>query len=375
VTAIYAADGHELRKDWYGDGKSHKGRHAKFHDELRMAGSESGILDNVANTDFLQVVSLFYTRELRRAAVLAGKEGKELPQITGKREALLNLPLAEYQKYEKQAEDGFLRAAKFLRLLRVYRINDLPYQTQIVPLAAILADVNDALESDASRLKLEQWYWCGVFGELYGSAVDTRIAKDFDEVTKWLRGGVEPTTVTEASFRMERLKTMRMRLSAAYKGVNILMMKNKALDFRSGQEFSDTMFFDEAVDIHHIFPKAWCLEKKIEPKVFDSIINKTPLSYRTNRIIGGVAPSLYLASLEQGDEKTPPVLPGRLDSFLSSHLINPELLRANDFNGFMLDRQRALLALIEGAMGKKAIAEVLGEGIEYEVDEDVEAQE
>lgn len=37
-----------------------------------------------------------------------------------------------------------MRAAKFLHLLHIYRIADLPYQTQIVPLAAILADLGDA---------------------------------------------------------------------------------------------------------------------------------------------------------------------------------------------------------------------------------------
>jgi hypothetical protein len=59
------------------------------------------------------------------------------------------------------------------------------------------------------------------------------------------------------------------------------------------------------VDIHHIFPQDWCKRHGIKPNVFDSIINKTPLSYRTNRIISGVAPSEYIAKLEKGDHTTP----------------------------------------------------------------------
>ena len=43
-------------------------------------------------------------------------------------------------------------------------------------------------------------------------------------------------------FRADRLKTMRMRLSAAYKGVNALLMKEGARDFRSGQQFDHTVF-------------------------------------------------------------------------------------------------------------------------------------
>jgi hypothetical protein len=36
------------------------------------------------------------------------------------------------------------------------------------------------------------------------------------EVPVWLKGGPEPSTVSETLFRADRLKTMRMRLSAAY---------------------------------------------------------------------------------------------------------------------------------------------------------------
>ena len=130
-----------------------------------------------------------------------------------------------------------MQAAKFLHMLHIYRIFDLPYQSQIVPLAAILADIGDAWEHEANRAKLVRWYWNGVFGELYGSAVETRIARDFMEVPVWLKGGPEPSTVSETMFRADRLKTMRMRLSAAYKGVNALLMKEGAQDFRSGQKF------------------------------------------------------------------------------------------------------------------------------------------
>jgi len=370
VTAMYAASGHELRKDWYGD-EGIKGRHQRLADTLRPADSDAGILAGVGNTDFLQAISLFFTRDRRRTAEQAGKEGKELPAVSGNRQALLDLPLEAYKKYEAQVERGFVQAAKFLHMLHIYRIFDLPYQSQIVPLAAILADIGDAWEHEANRAKLTQWYWNGVFGELYGSAVETRIAKDFMEVSRWLSGGPEPSTVSETIFRSDRLKTMRMRLSAAYKGMNALLMKEGAQDFRSGQKFDHTVFFGENVDIHHIFPQDWCKTQGIKPAVFDSIINKTPLSYRTNRIIGGVAPNEYLAKLESGNSSTPPIASENLDSYLQSHLIDPALLRADKFEAFMEDRQKRLLGLIEQAMGKAAYTgNVPEEGEDTETTED-----
>jgi hypothetical protein len=368
VTAMYAASGHELRKDWYGDDVQ-KGRHRRFAETLRPAGADAGIIAEVSNTDFLQVISLFHTRERRQVAERAGKQGKELPAVTGNRQALLDLPLEAYKKYEVLVEQGFIRAAKFLHMLHIYRIFDLPYQSQVVPLAAILADMGDSWEHEANRAMLMRWYWNGVFGELYGSAVETRIARDFMEVPVWLQGGIEPSTVSETIFRADRLKTMRMRLSAAYKGINALLMEEGAQDLRSGQKFDHTVFFGENVDIHHIFPKDWCKRQGVKPAVYDSIINKTPLSYRTNRAIGGSAPSDYLSKLEKGGPNAPPLSPEKLDLHIRSHLVDPVLLRTDSFEAFYADRQRRLLALIEQATGKAAYT-----GPAQEEGEDVEAE-
>jgi hypothetical protein len=153
-------------------------------------------------------------------------------------------------------------------------------------------------------------------------------------------------------------------------------MKEGPQDFRSGQQLEHTVFFGENVDIHHIFPQDWYKKHGIKPSVYDSIINKTPLSYRTNRIIGGIAPSAYLAKLEAGDAKTPSIDRDRLDGYLASHLINPSLLRADSFDEFMADRQKQLLDLIERATGKAAyLGDPPEEGEDVEGDEDtIEAE-
>jgi hypothetical protein len=109
--------------------------------------------------------------------------------------------------------------------------------------------------------------------------------------------------------------------------------------------------------------------------VCDSIINKTPLSFRTNRIIGGVAPSEYLAKLEAGDKTTSAIERHRLDAYLRSHVIDPELLRRDEFEAFLADRQKHLLGLIEQGTGNAAYAgEAIEEGVDVEVEEsDLEA--
>lgn len=351
ITAMYAADGHELRKDWYGSADD-EGRHNRLRAAMRLPSASEGILSKVGNTDFLQAVSLFHTRDERSAAEKEGKTGKELPKVSATRKVLLSLPLEAYLTYQEKVEVGFIAAAKFLINLGIYRVRDLPYQSQIVPLAAILAELGTEAEAPSVVDKLRRWFWNGVFGELYGSSTETRIAHDFVEVVKWVRGGPVPTTVHDATVRADRLKTMRMRLSAAYKGVNALLTHHGAEDFRTGQPFNHTIFFDENVDIHHIFPKDWCKRQGIPSKVYDSIINKTPLSARTNRIIGGDAPSNYLRKLESefsanGEHE--------LDLRLRTHLIDPAALRSDNFSEFMKSRQAELVRLIEEATGKPVI--------------------
>ena len=94
----------------------------------------------------------------------------------------------------------------------------------------------------------------------------------------------------------------------------------------------------------------------IEVSVYDTVINKTPLCYRTNRIVGGVAPSEYLARLESGYKKgDPPIEATDLDGHLRSHCIPVEALRADDFDAFMAQRRQALLRLIEKATGHTII--------------------
>ena len=309
------------------------------------------MLEKVAATDVLQAIALLHGVENRAAEIAAGRKESELSAVRATRQSLLDLPLEAYLKHRAAVEEGFKTAAKFLRQNHIYRVIDLPYQGQLVPFAAILAIIGPRFDHAAVKDQLARWFWCGIFGELYGSAIESRFAKDVLEVPAWLDGGPEPSTITDGRFRPERLRTLRTRLSAAYKGIHALLMAEGARDLRSGQHFKDTVFFDEYVDIHHIFPQDWCKKQKIEPKVFDTVINKTPLSYKTNRILGGVGPSVYLERLETGGKDNPPITRDALDGYLASHGLDPTLLRADDFEAFMADRETRLLAMISKATG------------------------
>ena len=101
-------------------------------------------------------------------------------------------------------------------------------------------------------------------------------------------------------------ETLRTRNSAAYKGLYALLMRDGCLDFRTGVPIEVQSYFSDAIDIHHIFPRSWCQKNKIEARFYDSIINKTALSDRTNRMIGGSAPATYLQTIREKESINKP---------------------------------------------------------------------
>ena len=169
-----------------------------------------------------------------------------------------------------------------------------------MPLGAIFTDIGTAGETEGAQQKIARWYWCGVLGELYGGAIETRFARDVPEVVALVRDGTEESiTISESSFQPGRLLTLRTRNSSAYKGIYALLMRDGGCDFRTGVPIEAQAFYDDAIDIHHIFPEKWCSSEGLDPGVFNSIINKTAISARTNRQIGGRAPSKYLPAIEK----------------------------------------------------------------------------
>ena len=299
ITAMYAAEGHELRKDWYGKGGD-KGRQHRFVETLRHGGQDKGIIAEVSNTDFLQAVALFHNRDRRRQAEAEGKQGKELPPVAPNRQAILNPRWRPTRNTNTWSREGSSAPRSFCIGSTFSGFSICP----ISPRSSRWPQFWRTLARPASMRRTMPNSYAGTGTAFSASYMDrpSRAALDatFSRCPHRIRGGDLPTTIQEATFRPDRLKTMRMRLSAAYKGVNALLMNVGALDWRSGQKFDHAIFFGEAVDIHHIFPKDWCLKQGLKPEVLNSIINKTPLAYRTNSIIGGAAPSVYLAKIEAG---------------------------------------------------------------------------
>src|SRR5690606_4533289 len=128
------------------------------------------LLEGIEATEFLQAISLLHTHEQRKADLAAGKTGKQVRPVSAKRSDVLQLPLSAWQTWATPLETGFKLAGRFLRKECFYSRKELPYSSQLVPLAAVLARLEERWLEPKIYEKLSRWYWCGVLGELYGGA-------------------------------------------------------------------------------------------------------------------------------------------------------------------------------------------------------------
>lgn len=328
ITAIFAMDDFELRKDW----KTRKEKY--FNDEL---------LSVVDATDFLSACTLLSSYKKKLA--------DDNNTVSCKKKDVLNLTLGEFKLYADALTKGFIEAKTILQEERIFSHKDLPYTTQFIPMAVLctlLAEGNKIKETNIKN-KLKQWYWCGVFGELYGGANETRYALDVVGVMDWVADDTKlPRTVQESFFNPTRLLGLQSRLSAAYKGIMALVLKSHCQDFISGREMDFTVFMSENIDIHHIFPASYCEKQGYNKILWNSVVNKTPISYSTNREIGGVAPSIYLAKIEGSGKVTT----SDLEKYVSTHWIDVSCSRNDNFNGHIVYRAKKILEAIEDATGK-----------------------
>jgi hypothetical protein len=354
VTAIYAASGFDLRDDWLGSASS-AGRRGR----IRGNDGRRNVLRQVESTDFLQACTLLHSRAVRLEQERRGVRPDDLPAVSCKKEAMLSLPLAGYRSTADLVERGYCDAAGFVNSLKIMHPKDVPYLPQLTMLAAVFAAIPEQLHSAAERRKLGRWFWCVALGEQYGSATDSKLARDLPELVAWIRdAGPIPRAVEESNFQEQRLRSLRSRLSAAYKAIHALLMRRQCRDFISGEAFELMTFHEKKVDVHHVFPKAWCKSKGIAASVYDAIINKTPLSKKSNQIIGGHAPSVYLEKIEAKYNLSH----SELDAILESHLIEPRFLREDDFEGFYAARTGALSQLVGAALEKPVVSgELLSE--------------
>lgn len=202
--------------------------------ETQSAFASYPVLSNVENTDFLQAVTLLTTRERNLQS-----SSSRPPAVSAKREDVLKLTLVDYLKWVGPLREAFVWASNFMADRHIFDTRFLPYPKQLVPLAAIRVVMGHDADLIGVRDKIVRWFWCGILGELYGGAIETRFVRDLEQVSSWSLGepgASTPNTINDATFVESRLHSLRTRNSAAYKGIYALLLGNGARDWMEDRQ-------------------------------------------------------------------------------------------------------------------------------------------
>ena len=279
------------------------------------------------------------------------------PDGTKERISLVNTTVEFIDKWDNavNALEKAIESLKNPRDFGAIRSDFVPYPSIIPAFAAINAFVesSDLKNKLDVQSKIRKWYWASIFTNRYSSAVESTSAKDFQDLKEWFTDGAEPEIIAGfiSKYKSIDLMTENPKGSAIYNSIFNLLVINGARDWSTFKlpEYDN-------VDDHHIVPVSVFREEG--GPVINSILNRTPLSFYTNRhIIRNRMPNEYLKEMFENNDRT------KVYDILSSHLISKKaveiLLRdpftKADFDAFLEERQSTIRDAIENILIKEKV--------------------
>lgn len=278
-----------------------------------------------------------------------------------KRSDVLNLAPTDITKWWQPMVEALAFGLSILRDdCKVMQPKWLPYQTMLVPLAAVLAKsgILKTPEAGVRREKLKRWFWCSVYRQTYDNASNSQAAKDVGELLAWFESDAAPETVTTFRFDPNMLREVTPRQRSIYRGTICLILGTGtgARDFHTQAVITGNLMMQEGIDDHHIFPNGFLLHKKgiTSTQVRDCVLNRTLIDRTTNQMISDRAPSQYLE-----DIRTTPGFP--FNAVLSSHCLptsDDSPLWIDDYDAFLTWRQDRLWQEIRRVTGLAEVVDV-----------------
>ena len=332
LTAVFATEDPDFRL----------AEHFAAH-EARLR--EYPALNNIGRIEYLRALSLLLTS---RKGTAVGHRGD-----------ILNISLSDYLGHAEELTDAFVAAAEFLAERCILAVDQVPYSSQIVPLATILArlaETPEVLERQEAKDRLNRWFWSGVFGELYGAHAPTiRAGLDVAQVTPWVCEETDevPHTVVDAEFNESRLLTATSE-SGVFRGLYALLMARGARDWRTGKPFTRETIGELLPRFHPVFPREFCLAVGADEQLADSVLNRTPMGRRTDVVMEANEPKRYLPRLQSKSLMDD----AEFDAMLEGHEIRPADLLHSDWDAFIAYRRERFVGIIEYALDRAVVRDL-----------------
>lgn len=210
------------------------------------------------------------------------------------------------------------------------RIALIPYTSLMVPLAALLREVESLGGAKALYDKVDRWYWTAVFTGRYGHAVESQSFADYKAVSAWLRDdSAVPDFGADVSSVIAEMRKAS-RTSALAKAFYNLIILNGASDFVNGQPVRL-----EDCEVDHVFPAS-----KFQAGA-KNIFSLSVIHKDTNRKKSDKLPAEFLQAClaaHSGDRSS-------LGASLGAHFISDDGVKAmeeNNLDKFLAAREKAL---------------------------------
>ncbi len=266
---------------------------------------------------------------------------------------------ADFIKRWKVSVQALKKAIQSLRSPRDFgaiKPSFVPYPSILPAYAAIKSYVDqlNVLNKLDIQTKIRKWYWASIFTNRYSSSVESTSAKDFQDLKRWFTNDDDELEVISdfiGKYRSIDLLNENPKGSAIYNAIFNLFVINEARDWST----FDLPEYDD-LDDHHIVPLS-VFRDEAGPTI-NSILNRTPISSKTNReIIGTRMPNEYLKEMLENNDKE------KVYDVLDSHLLSKKavsiLLRTpftkTDFEEFLQERQETIRDAIDTYLIKEKV--------------------
>lgn len=255
--------------------------------------------------------------------------------------AFINLKGADVRDRFDDIENGIKGAIDFLKKnLQVETLANLPYPASLVPLAVFFAGKSITVK-DSQRDALVRWFWRSCFSRRYSAGVIRNLNRDIEEAAALREGRpsalADFTAVIDGEFFAQTFTfgTVNTRTFI------LLLAHARPLSFVSGMPvtLSEVLQAYNRNEFHHLMPRAFLKEQGATAREINPLVNFAIISASDNKVLGGVAPSIYKAHI-----------PAAKLRLILDRALCPEILFSDDYYNFVEARTERLVEAARALM-------------------------
>ncbi|QWF80129.1 GmrSD restriction endonuclease domain-containing protein [Amycolatopsis sp. CA-230715] len=201
--------------------------------------------------------------------------------------------------------NGIKGAIDFLQSnIGVATLVNLPYPALLVPLSVFFAapDGKEVKVTAAQRRVLISWFWRSCFSRRFSAAVVRNMNRDIEEVLKLRRGEASALDSVSADVDGGYFTDQTFNIGTVHTKVFVLLLaQGNPRSFVSGSPIGLRKVLQayNRNEFHHLYPQKYLKDQDVPAYEIGMLANFVFMSSSDNKTLGGVAPSLYRARMDE----------------------------------------------------------------------------